>query len=232
MARRAYDENTGARGLVSAVESALLPFEKTLPSTTITRFAATRQVIDRPHESLDELLERPGDEAFRQAFNQLAEEECQRIAEYVTANRKTFGEKYGIQLTESRIELVAKAYGSLVTDIEKVLKKIKTYYEETKTIELYFIKNHGINIVLEEEAIDHIIGQCFSDRGKPEDYYRRLTADFEHGLKLVREKTGRTRFFITRDALEKPDSYIAGLLRPTGDDRLQLSPKPDNLLKG
>ena len=232
LARRAYDENTGARGLVSAVESALLPFEKTLPSTTITRFAATRQVIDRPHESLEELLEQPGDEAFNQAFNQLAEEECQRIVEYVTANRKTFGEKYGIQLTESRIELAAKAYCRLVTDIEKVLKKIKTYYEETKTIELYFIKNHGINIVLEEEAIDHIIGQCFSEQGKPEDYYRRLTADFEHGLKLVREKTGRTRFFITRDALEKPDSYIAGLLRETGDDLLQLSPKPDNLLKG
>jgi ATP-dependent Clp protease ATP-binding subunit ClpX len=100
-----------------------------------------------------------------------------------------------------------------VTDIEKVLKKIKSYYEETKTIELYFIKNHGINIVLEEEAIDYIIGQCFSARGTPEGYYRQLTADFEHGLKLVREKTGRTRFFITREALEKPDSYIAGLFR-------------------
>ena len=28
LAHRAHDENTGARGLVSAVESALLPFEK------------------------------------------------------------------------------------------------------------------------------------------------------------------------------------------------------------
>jgi endopeptidase Clp ATP-binding regulatory subunit ClpX len=232
LARRAYDENTGARGLVSAVESALLPFEKTLPSTTITRFAATRQVIDRPLESLDKLLERPEDEAFGQVFNQLAAEECQRIVDYLTTNRKTFGEKYGIQLTDSRIELAAKAYCRLVTDIEKVLKKIKSYYEETKTIELFFIKNHGINIVLEEEAIDHIIGQCFGARGTPEAYYRRLTAEFKHGLKLVREKTGRTRFFITREALEKPDIYIAGLLRQTGDDRLRLSPEPDNLLKG
>jgi ATP-dependent Clp protease ATP-binding subunit ClpX len=232
LARRAYDENTGARGLVSAVESALLLFEKTLPSTTITRFAATRQVIDRPLESLNELLERPEDESFMRVFNQLAAEEGQRIAEYVTANRKTFGEKYGIQLTDSRIELVANAYCHLVTDIEKVLKKIKSYYEETKTIELYFIKNHGINIVLEEEAIDYIIGQCFSARGTPEGYYRQLTADFEHGLKLVREKTGRTRFFITREALEKPDSYIAGLFRQSGEDHLQLPSTPKNRLKG
>jgi hypothetical protein len=48
----------------------------------------------------------------------------------------------------------------------------------------------------------------------------------------VRQKTGRTRFFITREALEKPDSYIAGLLKQTGDDRLHLSPTPDDLLKG
>jgi ATP-dependent Clp protease ATP-binding subunit ClpX len=232
LARRAYDENTGARGLVNAVESALLPFEKSLPSTAITRVAVTREVIDRPLESMKELIERTEDGTSRQVFDQLAAEECQRIAEYLTANRKTFGEKYGIQLTNSRIELAAKAYSRLVTDIENVLKKIKSYYEETKTIELHFIKNHGINIVLEEEAIDHIIEQCFSARGTPEGYYRQLTADFEHGLKLVREKTGRTRFFITRESLEKPDSYIADLLKQTGSDRRQRSPKPDNLLKG
>jgi hypothetical protein len=231
LARRAFDENTGARGLVSAVESALLPFEKTLPSTTITRLAVTRQVIERPHEHLNEMLGQPGSDAYGKEFNQLVGQECQRIEKYVKANRRTFGDKYGIQLTDSRIELVADAYCHQVTDIEKVLKKLKSYYEETKAIELYFIKNHGINIVLEEEAIDHIIGQCFSAQGTPEGYYRNLTADFEHGLKLVREKTGRTRFFITRDALVKPERFIANLLR-SSDDRIQRPPAPHNLPEG
>jgi hypothetical protein len=119
-----------------------------------------------------------------------------------------------------------------VSDIEKVLTKIKSYYEETKTIELYFIKNHGINIVLEEEAIDYIIEQCFNSQSTPEGYYRTLTADFEHGLKLVREKTGRTRFFITRAALEKPDAFIADLLTQNGDNCPQLPPNPNTLLEG
>jgi hypothetical protein len=232
LARRAYGENTGARGLVSAVEGALLAFEKALPSSTIKRFAVTRQVLDSPREHLNELLERPEDEKFRQAFDQLAKQECQRIINYVSANRKTFSDKYGIQLTDMRIELAAKAYCRRVTDIEKVLKKVKSYYEETKTIELYFIKNHGINIVLEEEAIDFIIGECFHAQQTPEAYYRKLTADFEHGLKLVREKTGRTRFFITREALEKPDSYVADLLRQSGQDHTHMPPKTDNLLEG
>jgi ATP-dependent Clp protease ATP-binding subunit ClpX len=48
LASRAHDENTGARGLVSAVENALLPFEKTLPSTPISRLAITRPIIEQP----------------------------------------------------------------------------------------------------------------------------------------------------------------------------------------
>ncbi len=231
LARRAYDENTGARGLVSAVEGALLPFEKALPSTAVRRFAITRDVIDHPQRNLKALLDDPEHEAFRNAFDRLAADERQRIRAYVTANRKTFGEKYGIQLTDARIAIAADAYCRKVSDIEKVLKKIKSFYEETKTIELYFIKNHGINIVLEEEAIDAIIQRCFDTRSTPERYYRNLTDDFEHGLKLVREKTGRTRFFITREALERPEVYIASLLKP--DEKCpQLPPAPDNLLEG
>jgi len=52
LARDAFDENTGARGLVSAVENALLHFEKKLPSTNVTRFPVTIEVIDHPKKSL------------------------------------------------------------------------------------------------------------------------------------------------------------------------------------
>ena len=230
LARRAYEENTGARGLVSAVEAALLPFEKNLPSSPLTRFAVTRQVIDQPKQSLVALLQHPGDAASNQAFDQLTAEERQRIVGYITANRKTFAEKYGLQLTDSRIELVAQAYCRKVTDIDRVLKKIKSFYEETKTIELYFIKNHGINIVLEEEAIDAIIEQCIDTQQMPEAYYRNLTANFEYGLKLVREKTGRTRFFLTRDALEKPEKFIADLLKQS-EAPAQLPLQPEKRLE-
>ena len=231
LASRAHDENTGARGLVSAVEGALLLFEKTLPSTTINRLAVNREMIASPEQTLADLLAHPESDRFHQEFEELVTDERQRIVDYISENRKTFGEKYGLQLTEARIELAARAYCHRVSDIDKVLKKIKSFYEETKTIELYFIKNHGINIVLEEEAIDSIVEQCFNSQSTPEGYYRTLTADFEHGLKLVREKTGRTRFFITREALEKPDSYIADLLVQTGEAHPQLPLTPNNRLE-
>jgi ATP-dependent Clp protease ATP-binding subunit ClpX len=43
--------------------------------------------------------------------------------------------------------------------------------------------------------------------------YKQLSADLEYGLKLVREKTGRNRFFLTRQALEAPEAFISQLLK-------------------
>ena len=48
LAGEAAQENTGARGLVSAVERALLPFEKRLPSTNVRMFPVTADVIRHP----------------------------------------------------------------------------------------------------------------------------------------------------------------------------------------
>ena len=94
------------------------------------------------------------------------------------------------------------------------MDKIKHYHGQIKTIEMYFLKNHDINIVLEEDAIDLIIEKVVSGRIVLKDVYKKLAHDFEHGLKLVRDKTGRNRFVSTRDALKSPEAYI-GELRKT-----------------
>ncbi|MDM8521832.1 hypothetical protein QUF80_00525 [Desulfococcaceae bacterium HSG8] len=81
-------------------------------------------------------------------------------------------------------------------------------------IYLYFYKNHDINIVMEEDAIDFIIEQFINASAVDlDDVYKKLTDDFEYGLKLVREKTGRNRFFITRNALVAPEEFIGNMLR-------------------
>ncbi len=56
LARRAHEERTGARGLVSAIEKVLLQFERKLPSVDIDALAVTAQVVEAPEASLQELL--------------------------------------------------------------------------------------------------------------------------------------------------------------------------------
>ncbi len=232
MGAKAFDENTGARGLVSAVERALLPFEKRLPSIDVQKFAITKSAIENPEETLLRLEENPLDAENQFLFEKLREEEKNRISNYIASNRKSLGDKFDISFTTQRIEMVADFYCNHVSDIEKAVERIKKFYEDTKSIELYFIKNHGINIVLEEDAIDYIILQSIKSSSTPQDFYNQLTLDFEHGLKLVREKTSNTRFFITKDALKGPEAFIANLLKNRYDNPLKKSKGNPNLLKG
>ena len=56
LAARAHEEKTGARSLVGAVERALLPFEKKLPSGAVRRFTVNEDVITDPQTELLKLL--------------------------------------------------------------------------------------------------------------------------------------------------------------------------------
>jgi len=213
LAKYAFDENTGARGLVSAVEKALLEFEKRLPSTGIKKFPATAAIIDAPQVFLNALTGNDPAPKVDEAFDRLVEQEKQNIRAYLRKNNRNLAEKYNLALTPSRIDLVAACYVKNTLDIGQVIARIKSYYDEIKKIELYFFKNHDINIVLEEDAIDFIIGQLVETAVQLKDISDKINRDFEYGLKLTREKTGRNRFFITRNALLDPEAYIAGLLK-------------------
>ncbi len=56
LAELAYGEKTGARGLVSAVEKALLKYEMKLPSTRIKNIRITKEVVENPEAELKKLL--------------------------------------------------------------------------------------------------------------------------------------------------------------------------------
>ncbi len=213
LAKDAFEENTGARGLVSAIERALLPFEKSLPSMNVTLFPATDDHIREPERVLRAFAASADTESLRKTFERLLAEEIAFIREHLESNQKMLTEKYHLMLTPSRMNTVADFYCTHVMDVGNAIERIKFYSDEVKKIELYFYKNHHVNIVMEEDAIDFIIEQFVHSDVSLKEIYKKLTLDFEHGLKLVREKTGRTRFFITREALLSPELYISRLIK-------------------
>ncbi|MGD2186074.1 MAG: AAA family ATPase, partial [Desulfobacterales bacterium] len=225
LAQLAFAENTGARGLVSAVEKTLLEFEKQLPSTRIKKFPATTAIIKNPEKFIQKLASAPNDVKTEEEFEKLAQEERQRIENYLESNKKHLSAKYNLTMTPSRMDIVAQFYAKNIMDIENAVKHIKSHYDEIKKIELYFFKNHDINIVLEEEAIDFIIEQLIEAPISLKHIYNKVNKDFEHGLKLVREKTGRNRYFITRQALLKPEDYISQMIQTEYDPDSTPDPK-------
>ena len=213
LAKNASYENTGARGLVSAVEKALLLFEKKLPSEHIKKFPVTASVIENPELSLHNMLESSNQNQLIETFDKLVVEEKEFVKKYLNLNKKNLAQKYSLTLTPSRIDVVATYYTKHIMEIEKAIKKIKSLYDDIKRIELYFFKSHDINIVLEDDAVDFIIEKLGHSSDNLEGFFEQLTVNFEHGLKLVREKTGRNRFFITKNALQAPEAYVSNLIK-------------------
>jgi ATP-dependent Clp protease ATP-binding subunit ClpX len=213
IAKDASEENTGARGLVSAVEKALLRFERRLPSTDVKRLPITSDFIKEPDFAIKKLLEESNSPELRNRFQALTDAERLRITAYINENKKILSEKYGWALTPQRITVISDAYCRYVMEIGDVIQKVKFLYDEIKKAELHFYKNHDINIVLEEDAVEYSMEQMIRGVVKSTAFLEWLDREFEYGLKLIQEKTGKNRFFLTKTALINPGAYLDQVIR-------------------
>ena len=213
------DERIATRALETGEQSVIVTFDR--HPNSVLKPDVSQKLLTSLEDKLAILDEMGIDATYAISFTkQIAEMTAEEfIKNYLNLNKQNLAEKYGLTLTPSRIDVVASYYINHIMDIEKVIKKIKSFYDDIKKIELYFFKNHDINIVLEDDAIDFIIEQFENTGINHEDFYRQLTLGFEHGLKLIREKTGRNRFFITKNALLDPESFISSLIK----DELSIS---------
>ncbi len=213
LARKACQENTGARGLVSVIEEALMDFETHLPSSSIRHFPVTREVIDHPEKTLSDWLNGGGSDLRDAQYNGIIDENQNFIRAFLKQNRKNVVIQYGMPLTDYRIERIAEYYSFHVTEIGNAVNRIKAYYDRIKKLEIDFYNKHDINIVLEEDAVDYLMDGLIVRSADVKAVYEKIVADFEFGLKLIQEKTGRNRFFIPRQALDEPETFLNQIIR-------------------
>ena len=213
LARRAGGENTGARGLVSAIEEVLLPFETRLPGSGIRHFPVTATAVRQPEEILAAMLEAPESLRWKAVYERILEGERAHVARTIEGDWKQLSLRHGLTLTQPRIALVAAYFCRNITGIDNAIQTVKRYHDEAKKIELYFLDQHDIIVVLEEDAVDFIIEQFIYTKAKFDEVYDKITLDFEHGLKLVRDRTGRNRFLLGREALVSPEPFLDALIR-------------------
>jgi len=218
LAADAFSENTGARGLVSAIERALLPFEKKLPSTTVKQFPVTDRVIQDPESALQALQSSTQEAANRTHFDSLVRQEQERVESYIESNRDSLSRKFGFSLTPARIALTGAYYGRHITDVGSAIDRIKSTYEKVKTVELSFFKTHDSHIVLLEDATDYLARQMAIASVDFDLFYEKFSTEFGLGLKLVRDKIGKNRFYINQRALLDPDAFISDQLKSSFND--------------
>ncbi|WP_299978268.1 AAA family ATPase [Desulfobacula sp.] len=213
LANRAYKENTGARGLVSVIEEALLDFEEKLPSQDFLKFTVTKEVLEDPKGHLEDILSKQNSLKWNNLYEKAFLDHKAYISNYIKDNWKTFSIRYGLTLSQIRCNMVALYFCNNVMEIEDAVKKIKQVHDSIKEIEVEVSKSYNLNIVFEEDAIDFLIEQFTNHNATIKEILSKIYDSYYDGFNLIREKTGKNRFFLSKTALIDHETYLNDLIR-------------------
>jgi endopeptidase Clp ATP-binding regulatory subunit ClpX len=213
LAARAYEEKTGARGLVSAVEKVLIKYEKRLPSTDIQKFVVTQAVVENPERELERLLEDPSRPEMLERFESLLAGEKMNLKESILQREAEFKKRYGIVFREGRIDLIVNRMIEKGYDVNTVSEEVVDIQRQVEEFERDFQRRTGIGLEFSEEAIQRITEIILNEEGKGTTLFTRLSKDYEYGFELIRDKTGQREFVITKETVDDPEGYLNRMIR-------------------
>ena len=200
---------------MSAVERVLLKFEHTLPSTNIRHLVVTGAMVDDPSGELKEILDHPDDPAREEAFHRLLLEEEKNLEEMLRQKAAEWQERYGIRFSEQRIQLLTRRSVETQTEVEGAVEEIRAIHQTAREFAENFSRRNDLEISFTEEAIDRLVEKVWKEGPEPAEYLGRSFQNYEHGLKLIREKTGKREFSIPAEGMENPDQFLNGMIQET-----------------
>lgn len=213
LSKRAYEENTGARGLVSIVEQALLDFEESLPSLKTKRLCVSKQLLKNPEAYLQKLKKKEDSLEFKKEYEKAFNEQKKNIAQNLKENWNLYSKNYALSKSNALYNLIASYYCKTVVEIEDAVKKIKEFYDKIKDIEVEISKEYNLNIIFNEDAIHFLIEQFIYYNVLKDDILEQIHNNFFDGLNLIREKTNKNRFFISKCDFLNPETYLNNLIK-------------------
>ena len=206
-------EKTGARGLVSAIEKALILFEKTLPCSQIKRFLVTPEVVENPKAQLEMMLKNPEDVKRDGRFERAREKELENIKAYIYKTAVDFSMETGLELNEKRRGLIAALYLKNISDINTALDDFIDMYRQVKHEEASLIEKLEVEVSFDESAIDEIIDQAIRTDREAGPLALQLAKRLEYGLKLIKDRSGIEKFVINDEAVNDMDNFVNNLVK-------------------
>ncbi|MDY7033011.1 MAG: AAA family ATPase [Thermodesulfobacteriota bacterium] len=213
LAERAYKEGTGARGLVSSVEKVLLKFEKKLPSMNIKRFVVIKETVEDPEKQLKKLIANPNDEKMLKKYDKLLLQEKKMMKASLKKREKELFDKYGIELTTDRLDLIINKAIEKWIDKNTIIEAFSLAIKRIKDFEGWFFNKHKSKITFNDGAIDKIAKKSIESDRDSFDICSEFMKNYEHGFKLIRERTKKNEFVITEEAVDDPEGYMSRLIK-------------------
>jgi ATP-dependent Clp protease ATP-binding subunit ClpX len=212
MAHMAFQEHTGARGLISAIEKVLLKFERKLPSTDASELVVTEEMVKDPEGELKKLLDDPHNEKRLRRYQELITNERDEMKAYIKARESEFLSRYGAILSDVRLDLVAERVIKEEMDVNSAFEEVISSYYQIRGFEKSFLERHGIEITFDDEATDLLLTLVVREEKDVTELLTTLDGLFVPALQLIKDKAGVNSFFISKEGVEKPEDYLNKLV--------------------
>ena len=213
IAENAAKEQTGARGLVSAVERVLMKFEHSLPSTDIRCLLVTPAMVADPGGEIEKILSHPNDQERESVFRRLMTDEEERLKKRIAQRIPEWERAYGIPFSDDRISLIIRHALDRQLDLEAAVEEIKAVQQAVRDFAEQFSLKNRLALSFSNDAVDALVEIVWKESHDPEDYLMTLLHNYSQGLNLIRQKTGKQQFLITAEGVENPENYLNRLIQ-------------------
>ncbi len=213
IAENAFKERTGARGLVSAVERVLMKFEHRLPSTEIRQLVVTRQMVEDPGGELVRLIAHPAAPEQEAAFRRLLAAEEERLAKLIRQKLPEWEESYGTNFSEARIRLIIKYTLERQTDAEITVEDFQAIQQVVQDFTKKFSLRNELEVAFTDDAVDCLAEKVWMEAQDPSEFLKQAFQNYDRGLQLIKEKTGKGHFLIPAAGVADPEEFLNLLIQ-------------------
>ena len=158
------------------------------------------------------MLEQPNAPERLNDFERLTAKERADILGLIRQQSELLEFGYSLPLTPSRAGLLADFITTQFLDLSAAATQLDRIYDEIENCSMSFFEKFGLTIEFTEGAADELVRRVLMEVERPEHVCELFTRDFEYGLNLIKEKTGRSRFTINRAAISDPEAFLNDLI--------------------
>jgi ATP-dependent Clp protease ATP-binding subunit ClpX len=213
LAQMGYEEKTGARGLVSAVERVLVRFEKKLPSTNIKELLVTEEIVENPVAELQSLLNNAEDPERRRRLQETIDFDREYLRNYLQIKKDHLTRLHGVELDDFTIDLIAEIHLRLGEDVNRAVEDIVTMQKQIKSYESAFMQRYGFSIEFDREAFAEIVKKAIEEGSSAYKVCEDMSKEFEYAFRLIKERTGEREFLLSGEAVRDTQMYLNNLIK-------------------
>jgi ATP-dependent Clp protease ATP-binding subunit ClpX len=175
----------------------------------------TRAMVEDPAGELRKLLQNPKDPEREAIFQRLLAEEENDLENFLRQKEAEFRERHAIEFSDRRIQLITKRTVEARTDVDSTVEAVLAVYQAARDFARTFSNRNEVQLIFTEEAIDRLVEKVWGEGLEPLAFLKQSFQNYGHGLKLIKEKTGRREFSIPAEGVEHPEDFLNKLIRET-----------------